>query len=166
LKKYLLIIAIALLFSAMLAGDGLGIVAYLDLSKHHHDARRDSSGHTPVIAHPVSRDIIVKMRKFVITIPESPHGNYGQFYLQVAIAFETDNKRAVKDFEKLRPIIQSMVIGDVMESGSKLQENPIALKKLISSSALQAANQTITKTDSRIHAPPFFGAYVTSYINQ
>jgi hypothetical protein len=121
---------------------------------------------TKVKAHTIAHDILTSIHKFVITVPASKDGNYGQFYLQVSIALETSNPRAVKDFEKLKPIIQASVIGDVMQRGPALEGNPIALKKLISASALRAANRVLAQADSKVGNSPFFGAYVTSYINQ
>lgn len=168
MKKYLLIGLGAVALVAMLVGDGLGIAAFLRTQKES-AAQQAVADTRPPVAHDrptAAKAEFVEIPQFVVTIPAGMGANAGSVYLQLAMSFLTENKRAAADFGKLMPIVKSQIISDVMASGISPTTDAMKLKHMITADSLKVANDTIAQSDDTVGERPFLGAYITTFITQ
>lgn len=151
----------------MLIGDGFAIAAFLQKRSNPVPAPAASKAARTAPAKPtVSKSVFVEIPKFVVTIPASSTGDGGSVYLQLALSFLTENKRAAEDFSKLIPVIKAGIISDIMSSSMSLSGKPMKLKHKIATDSLDVANSVVMQSDSKIRTRPFFGAYITDFITQ
>jgi len=165
-KKYLLIGFGALTVCIMLIGDGIAISSMLGKSAAAPAPDSVKNVADKPAKPSVEKDVFVEIPKFVVTIPAAEGGDAGPVYLQLALSFLTDNKDAAADFGKLMPVIKAGIISDIMFSGMRLINQPMAMKSKIATDSLQVANSIVTQSDGKVGSKPFFGAYITDYINQ
>jgi len=165
-KKYLLVALGVIAVSAMLAGDALGVAAFLTVrAQHHHTTKKAEQKKAP--SKPtISKALFVQIPQFVVTIPASPDGKGGSVYLQLSMSFLTESKRATEDFSKLIPIIKSGIISHVMSSGMSPDSEPMKMKHKITAQSLALVNSIVSQSDSAVGDKPFLGAYITTFITQ
>ncbi len=170
MKKWLLGGGIGVLALAMLAGDGLAVMQWMErgTSPPASGAAGGSAGTRPASPHedpaPLKPLYLAELPKFVAVLTTDGSGD--STYAEIAITFSSYDQRAVEKFQDVLPIIQAAIVADVMQDGSALATGDETARTTMTHQALLAVNRIIDKTAPALGTAAFANAYLTDFLIQ
>jgi flagellar basal body-associated protein FliL len=169
MKKWLLGGGIGVLVLAMLAGDGLAALEWMQRTTAAvagapggvATARETVRHKDPLPPKPL---YLAELPRFVAVLTTDGNGN--STYAEIAITFSSYDRRAVDKFQSVLPIIQAAIVAEVMQDGSALATGDETARTTMTHQALLAVNRIIDKTAPALGTAAFGNAYLTDFLIQ